>query len=341
MKTLTKETALELVAITRKYQWTNMKKASLQLITSILPYIGLWIVMYLLMDSYYRISLILAVPAALFLLRIFVVQHDCGHQSFFKSKKLNDFWWRICSYLIFLPYSYWAKSHQFHHNHTWLLFELRDLWDIHTLTVDEYTKLSSRWKLKYRIWRNPISLFIVGPLYYFLIHIHLPTIALPGWSKARRNNIIHLLFLVLLYSILGYVLGRDVLWKVQLPIMFFFTWVSFWLFYVQHQHEETYKQWKDKWDQLVAAVKWSSYYKLPRVWHWLSWNIWYHHIHHLNSFVPSYALARCHNDNPMFEIYIKPLTIKDSLSCIWNHLWDESQQRMVSFAYVKKHYLKW
>lgn len=338
MMTLTKETANELVAIARKYQWANYKKASTQILTSFLPYIAIWIAMYFLKDVALWATLLLALPAAFFLVRIFIIQHDCGHQSFFWKRKYNDILWKISSYFTFMPYSYWAKSHSYHHQHSGMLFENRDIGDINTLTVEEYSKLSLWWKIWYRVFRNPIFMFGILPLRYIIIQIRLPLIFLKGWKKAKVSLLVHNIILTVFYFAIWFLLWWDVLLKIQLPIIIVFGTVAIWFFYLQHQHEFGYKQYKEKREYIAAAIQWSSYYKLPRLWHWLTGNIWYHHIHHLNAFVPSYAIAHCHRDNPVFEKYIQTLTFVSSLSCLWNHLRDEWQQRMVSFAYYRKHY---
>jgi len=308
------------------------------MLTSFAPYVAIWIAMYLLKDIALWATLLLAIPAAFFLVRIFIIQHDCGHQSFFSKKKWNNIVGSISSLFSTLPYFYWAKSHHFHHQHNGLLREYRDIWDITTFTVEEYKNLSKFKKIKYKLFRNPLVMFGLGPTWYLVFYNRLPLIKLPWWTKVKRSLLYNNIAIFWLYAFLWYALWRDVLLKVQLPIVMTFATIAIRFFYLQHQHEFWYKQYKEKREYIAAAIQWSSYYKLPRIRHRLSGNIGYHHIHHLNAFVPSYALARCHHDNPIFNTYIQTLTFTQSLSCMWNHLRDESQQRMVSFAYYRRHY---
>lgn len=321
----------QLPALVKAYQLPDTKKAVIQMFNSFLPFIAIWVAMYLLLDVSIWLTMALAVVNGFFLVRIFIIQHDCGHQSFTKNRKANDIIGEVCSLISFMPYRYWAKSHNYHHGHNGLLHEHRDIGDIELLTVQEF-KVLSRWqKIKYLLFRSFPVLFVIGPAWYLLIMNRLPLINLKGWEHARRALLKHNLLLVGLHLSIILLLGYKAFLFVHLPILLVFALVAVWFFYVQHQHETAYKQWKDKWDYIRAAVQGSTYYTLPRIFHWLTGNIGYHHIHHLNPLVPNYQLARCHHENPVLDKVANKITFIQSLQCIFNKLWDEDQERMISY----------
>lgn len=325
--------------IVKKYQIPNTRKAVLQIFTSFLPFFALWALMYWSLGISYWLTLGLGILNAFFLVRIFIIQHDCGHQSFLKSRKWNNAIGFICSFFSLIPYKYWSRSHSFHHAHNGML-EFRDIGDVDLLTVKEYKALA-RWKqIKYRIYRSPIVMFVIGPLYYLLIHNRFPFIKLKGWKKVRQSLIWSNLFLILFYISFGFIFGWKNFLLVQAPIIFFFAVIAIWFFYVQHQHEESYKQWKENWEYLLSAVRGSSYYKLPKPIMWLTGNIGFHHIHHLSSLIPNYNLEKCNRDHPIFQKYVTILSFRKSLECIFHKLWDEETQRMISFSEYKKRYAK-
>ncbi len=326
----------QLPALVKAYQLPDTKKAIIQLFNSFLPFLAIWVVMYLLLDVSVWLTLGLAVVNGFFLVRIFIIQHDCGHQSFTKNRKANDIIGEICSIVSFMPYRYWAKSHNFHHGHNGLLHEHRDIGDIELLTVNEFKALSRFQKIRYLLFRSFPVLFVIGPAWYLLIQNRLPLIKLKGWEHARRSLIRHNLLLVGLHLSIVLLLGYKAFLLVHLPILLVFALVAVWFFYVQHQHETAYKEWKDKWDYIRAAVQGSTYYTLPRIFHWLTGNIGYHHIHHLNPLVPNYQLARCHHENPVLDRVANKITFLQSLRCIFNKLWDEDQERMISFREYRR-----
>ncbi len=294
--------------------------------------------MYFLKDVSMGLTLALAVVNAFFLVRIFIIQHDCGHQSFTASRKANNTIGLISSLISFMPYRYWAKSHNFHHGHNGVLWEHRDIGDINLLTVNEFKQLSFGRKLQYMVYRSAPVLFVIGPIWYILVHNRIPKIKMKGWEQARRALTRHNLMLLGLYAGLIWWLGYEAFVYVHLPILIFFGIIAVWFFYVQHQHETTYKAWKDKWEYIRAAIQGSTYYKLPRLFHWLTGNIGYHHIHHLNPLVPNYELARCHKENPVLDQVANKITFWQSLKCVFNKLWDEDQERMISFReYFRRH----
>ncbi|MEM8524938.1 MAG: fatty acid desaturase [Bacteroidota bacterium] len=317
-------------SIVKKYQKPSTKKAVVQLVNSFLPFLGLWVLMYFSLSWSYWITLGLAAINCFFLVRIFIIQHDCGHQSFFKKTSWNNAVGFICSFFSSIPYNYWSRVHSFHHGHVGQL-DFRDIGDINFLTVEEFRELSLWGRFKYRIFRNPIVLFFIVPMIYMGVMLRYPSINFQGWKNVTQKQLINNTAMLAVYIILGFLIGWKAFLMIQIPIIWFFGVVSFWFFYVQHQHEEGYMRWKDNWDYVLAAIKGSSYYKLPRLFQWLTGNIGFHHIHHLNSRIPNYQLAKCAKENPILQKYTTILTFRDSLKMMFHKLWDEQSNRMISF----------
>ncbi len=322
----------ELPAIVRRYQLPDSGKAGIQILNSFLPFIAIWAAIYLLNDAFWWLSLLLIIVNAFFLVRIFIIQHDCGHQSFTASRSANDIIGTVCSLLTFIPYKYWAKNHNYHHGHNGVLDNNRAIGDINTLTVREFSELSRFQRLKYMLFRSAPVLFLIGPLVYIFYNNRFPIIRLKGWEVANRSLLWNNILLLAFHSTLIYSLGWRAFLFVHFPILAAFGTIAIWFFYIQHQHEFTYKAAKEKWDYLKASIQGSSYYKLPRLFHWLSGNIGYHHIHHLNSLVPNYELARCHHENPIFDQVANTLTFRQSLRCIFYKLWDDDRGKMISWG---------
>ena len=316
--------------IVSKYQKANTGRAIGQLFSSFGPFLALWVAMYFAVDYSIWLTLALGLVNAFFLVRIFIIQHDCGHYSFMRKRKVNDALGFICSFFSTIPYTYWARVHSFHHGHTGQL-EHRDIGDIDFLTVKEYRERGKWGRFKYRLFRNPFVLFIFLPMLYLTVALRIPRINFPGWSSVHRRQHLNNLLLVAVYVGLGFLLGWKAFLIVQGSIIFFFGIIAFWFFYVQHQHDETYMRWTPDWDYLTAAIKVATYYKLPRVLHFLTGNIGYHHIHHLSSRIPNYNLRKCAKENPILQKYVTSITFFQSLPLMFNKLWDEEKQRMISF----------
>ena len=325
-----KEALKDLAKIVKPYKKANTRKAIIQLLNTFLPFIGLWILMYFSLFWSYWITLGLAMINSFFLVRIFIIQHDCGHQSFLKGRKWNNRIGWVCGIFSSIPYKYWATVHSYHHGHTGQL-EHRNVGDINFLTVEEFRALPRYRKWLYRGFRNPIFLFFIVPILYLCISNRYPFIGFKGWKSAHRSQYFSNIALAAVFIALGTWLGWANFLMVHLPIVFFFGVTAFWFFYIQHQHEETYMQWGDKWDYLLAAIQGSTFYNLPKVFHWLTGNIGYHHIHHLSSQIPNYNLSKCAKENPILQKYVQKLSFVDSLKTVHNKLWDENQQRMISF----------
>lgn len=314
----------------KAYAQTNISKAIWQIITSYGPFFATWVLMYFSLQWSYLLTLMLAFLNAFFVVRIFIIQHDCGHRSYFKSQKLNRFVGWVSSIFTFIPYKYWSQVHDFHHGHNGQL-ETRDIGDIMTMTVDEYRKSSKGKRLAYRIFRMPLITFGIGPVIYLLWNNRMTFVKLKGWKKDRWWLQLNNILLISAYALAGYLIGWKTFFLIQAPIIFFFGVIAVWFFFVQHQHEFTYKQWSKNWDYLISAIRGSSFYNLPKIIHWFSGNIGYHHIHHLNSKIPSYNLARCAKENPDLQEYVTSIRFFESLKLMFNKLWDEETERMITF----------
>ncbi len=317
--------------IISKYQRPNSIKAIIQLANTFLPYIGLWILMYFAWNYSILLTFFLGLINAFFLVRIFIIQHDCGHQSFLGSKRWNNAVGWCCSLFSTLPFKYWAKVHNHHHGHSGQLEE-RDIGDINFITVEEFRKRSKWGRFKYRVFRHPFVLFVIAPLYYFTVSNRIPTIRMKNWKKIGRFQLLNNCLMLGLYLLLGWLVGWLKFFGIQLFIVFTFFIIAFWFFYVQHQHEEGYMRWRKNWNFLLASIRGASYYKLPKVLQWLTGNIGFHHVHHLSSLIPNYNLEQCVKENPILSKFANVVTLWDSFKLVANKLWDEERKRMISFA---------
>jgi acyl-lipid omega-6 desaturase (Delta-12 desaturase) len=310
-----------------KYQAPHALLSWWQVANSLIPYIVLWTLMVLSLRVSYWLTLLLAIPAAGFMIRTFIIFHDCGHGSFFKSRRLNDAIGIITGLLSFTPYYRWRHDHAMHHATAGDL-DRRGFGDVPTLTVEEYLARSSWKKFVYRVIRQPLVLFTLGSTGTFLIGHRFAT---KTCGKQERYSVYWTNLALLLITILmSLAIGFKAFVLVQLPILVIGTSVGVWLFYVQHQFEGVYWERHDRWDYVSAALKGSSYYKLPGILQWFTGNIGFHHIHHLSPRIPNYFLESCHNDNPLFQ-QVKPLTLRGSARSLSLRLWDERQKKLVGF----------
>jgi omega-6 fatty acid desaturase (delta-12 desaturase) len=266
-------------------------------------------------------------------MRIFVIQHDCGHGSFFKSRKANDYLGSVCGILTLTPYYYWRKSHAIHHATASNLAE-RGVGDVYTMTVNEYLRQSKWGRLKYRLYRHPLTLFVLAPTVLFFIIYRFPHPESKSWKRERASVWWTNLALAMLVVALSLTLGFKEFLLIYLPITLLGATVGTWLFFVQHQFEDTYWAKEGEWDYTLAALRGSSYYKLPKVLQWFTGNIGFHHIHHLSPRIPNYLLQKCHEENPVFQ-QVVVLTLWSSFRTVFLSLWDEEQGRLVSFGHLK------
>jgi len=277
----------------------------------------------------YWLALLLAVPASAFLVRLFMIQHDCGHGAFFRNRFANDWIGRAAGVLTFTPYDFWKRTHAVHHATSGSL-ERRGLGDLHTLTVTEYQALSRGGKLLYRLYRNPLVMFGIGPAYLFFLQHRLPVgLMRKGWRpwlSAMGTNAA----ILAAASVIIWLIGFKAFLLVQLPIVLIAGTIGVWLFFVQHQFEHTVWNHDENWDWHDAALRGSSHYDLPAILRWLTANIGVHHVHHLSSRIPYYRLQQVLRDHPELR-NISRLTLRESLGCVRLVLWDETQRRLISF----------
>jgi len=316
--------------IVKNYQNPDVRVGIWQVINSFGGLIACWILMYFSLSISYWLTLLLSLPAAGFLVRIFIIQHDCGHNSFFPSLKANNIVGTICGVLTLTPYKYWRRSHAVHHA-THADLENRGIGDIWTMTVDEYMEASRIQRIIYRIFRNPIFLFILTPLLNFAILNRIPLRSSDHYKKEDNASIWwNNLYIAAVIGVASLLIGFSNTMLIQIPVMGIAASVGTFLFYMQHQFEHTYWEHNPEWDYTLAAMEGSSYYQLPRVLQWFTGNIGFHHIHHLSPRIPNYRLEECHDDNPMFQQVVH-LTFWSSLSACSLTLWDEAKDRLVTF----------
>lgn len=310
------------------YTRPRVGRSLLSLATSLLPYLGLSVLMYFSLDVSYLLTLLIAVPAAGFLLRTFILFHDCAHGSLLPSKRANAWLGRGLGILVFTAFGSWRHSHAVHHATAGDLGR-RGVGDVPTLTVAEYLALPWRRRLGYRLFRNPLVMFGLGPVLAMVILPRLPSRS--SRPRIRRSVIGTDIALALFIGLLCFLIGwRDYL-LVQAPSMTLAASAGVWLFYVQHQFEDTYWQSGEEWSYADAALKGSSYLKLPKVLQFFTGNIGLHHVHHLSARIPNYNLQRAHDDHPICH-GVPTISLWDGLRAVRLKLWDEQQGRLVTFA---------
>ncbi len=321
-------------AIVARYRQPVTRRSVWQVVNTAGPLLLLWLAMYLGLRLSYAVTLALAVPAAFFLVRLFIIQHDCSHGSFFRSQRANDLLGGLIGVLTLTPYAYWRKTHALHHATSGNL-EHRGFGDVNTLTVAEYRARPWWGRLQYRLYRHPLVLFVVGPVWQFILRHRLPTIVPRTWRRERWSIIRNDVAVAALVTAMCLAFGWREFLLVQLPVTLLAGSVGVWLFYVQHQFEDTYWEHDERWEFAAASLKGSSYYRLPRVLQWATGNIGLHHIHHLSSRIPNYRLQECFDENPTLR-QVTELRFWESVRCVRLALWDEARGKLVSFREARR-----
>ncbi len=317
-----------------KYRKARAGRAVCELAITAVLFLGYWLGAFIGVAYVHWLFVLLCIPAALFLVRLFMIQHDCGHGSFFPSRKWNNAVGRTIGVFASTPYAYWRRLHAEHHATTGNL-DMRGRGDIATLTVKEYRSRTPWQRFKYRLYRNPLVLLGLGPTFIFVLKHRLPLELIrdvkDGWISVMGTNLA-IVALVALASIFASPLTFV---AVHLITTLCAGTIGVWLFYVQHQFEETRWDGRDKWEFRRQSIEGSSFYDLPEPLRWLTCNIGIHHIHHLNSRIPSYRLNECLSDIPELQ-KVNRLTLWQSFKCISLALWDDGTQKLVSFRTFRK-----
>lgn len=316
------------------FRGADTRRSIIQLTTTAIAFVALWTAMLFSLEVHYALTLVLAFPTAGFLVRLFMIQHDCGHGSYFRSRRARD-WVGFCIGVVTLvPYQYWRRTHAHHHAHTGDL-DFRGFGDIDTLTLEEYRALTPLKRLGYRLYRNPIILLTIGPVFQFVIKHRYPWDIPRSWTQAWASVWWTNACLVGIVLLMSATIGLERFLLVQAPVTAISGSIGVWLFYVQHQFEETYWHHNEDWDFFDAALHGSSHLVLPKPLQWMTAHIGLHHIHHLNATIPNYRLPECLEADERLQQATK-ITFADSWRLLNLTLWDEESQRLIGFREAKR-----
>ena len=319
----------ELARALQRFAKPNWRRSLTEIAITAVPLALLWLGAWWALSVSWVLTLLLAIPAAGLLVRLFLIQHDCGHGAFFENPHVNDWIGRVVGVFTLTPYDVWRRAHAIHHASSGNL-DRRGVGDLDTLTITEYRALSTLRRMRYRLYRNPLVMFVIGPAWLFLLGHRVPTGPLrkyrDAWVSAMATNVAIALFV----SLMIWGIGVPAFLMVHLPIVLIAASIGVWLFYVQHQFEETYWAAAPSWSLKEAALHGSSHYDLPQPLRWFSANIGIHHVHHLMSRIPFYRLPEVLAAHPEL-VEVGRITLADSFRTIRLKLWDEEERRLVSF----------
>ncbi|MBB6452722.1 omega-6 fatty acid desaturase (delta-12 desaturase) [Salirhabdus euzebyi] len=329
---MSKEKQAQLKKEVAPFEKSDTKASIIQILNTIPPFFIVWFLAYQSLSISIWLTFGLAVVAAGFMVRMFIIFHDCAHLSFFKSNKANRVLGTITGIFTHFAYEKWKRSHSIHHATSGNL-DKRGTGDMWVMTVDEYVEAGFWLKLWYRLYRNPIVMFGFGPIYLFIIENRFNRKG--ARRRERLNTYLINVSIASIYAVLIWTLGWQAVLTVQLPMLFVAGTLGIWLFYVQHQFEDSYFENEDEWDYVKAAVDGSSYYKLPKVLQWVTGNIGFHHVHHLSPKVPNYYLEQAHESTPPLQ-KATTITLLSSLVSIRFRLYDEKNKTFVGFKEAKR-----
>ena len=312
-----------------RYREPRPARSVIEIVITAVPFVVIWVLMWATLSTGYWISLLLAVPAAGFLVRLFMIQHDCGHGSLFRRRRSNDWVGRVIGVVTLTPYDHWRRTHAEHHANAGNL-DRRGIGDIDTLTVAEYAARTPWRRFLYRAYRHPTVMFGLGPMVLFVVLHRLPIGMMRGGRQVWLSTMLTNVACAALVATVIWLIGMGPFLLVQLPITVLAASMGVWLFYVQHQFDDTFWARDRNWSFHEAALQGSSHYDLPVVLRWFTANIGVHHVHHLASRIPFYRLPEVLRDRPQLAS-IGRLTLFQSLRCVPKVLWDESRQRLISF----------
>jgi len=329
---MTKEKTRKLHKDVAPFAKADNKKSIFQMINTILPLFIFWFLAYQSLSVSIWLTLGFAVIAAGFVIRTFIIFHDCTHGSFFKSRKANDIVGTFTGVLTLFAYAKWKREHAIHHASSSNL-DKRGTGDIWVMTIEEYLDASKWTRFTYRLYRNPLVMFGFGPLYLVLVTSRFNR--KDARQKERNNTYLTNIILVALYTGMILLVGWQAFLLIQGTMMFVAGALGIWLFYIQHTYEDSYFEEESEWDYVKAAIEGSSFYKLPKVLQWATGNIGFHHVHHLAPRVPNYNLERAHESTPPLQT-ATTITIKSSLASFNFKLYNPEEKKFVSFGYVKE-----
>jgi acyl-lipid omega-6 desaturase (Delta-12 desaturase) len=315
-----------------EFQKPSTGRSLWQLANSFIPYLVLWYAAYRVLEYSFWLTLPILILAAGFLIRLFIISHDCGHGSFFKSKRANNIVGTITGILTFTPYYYWRTNHARHHA-TSANLDDRGYGDVWMMTVDEYLHSPLSTRIKYRLYRNPFVMFFLGPLLVAFVSHRL--ILRQASLKERLSTYGTNGAILVIAVVLSYVMGVKAYLLIQLPVLYLSLIAGIWLFYVQHQFEGVYWARQKEWNYFLASFQGGSFYDLPIILRWFTGSIGYHHIHHLNSRIPNYNLAKCHKQITATQAAPR-IRLFSSLRSLRFRLWDETKSRLVGFGQLKQ-----
>jgi omega-6 fatty acid desaturase (delta-12 desaturase) len=325
--------AARLREIIAPFKGADDRRSLLQLSLTASLFLLSWTAAYVALDVHYALTFLFSLPTAGFLMRLFMIQHDCGHGSYFRARRAREAVGFAIGVLTLTPYHYWKRTHAHHHAHSGDL-DFRGFGDINTLTVREYRARSPLGRLAYRAYRNPLVLLGIGPAFHFLVKHRFPWDIPRSWKKEWAGVWATNVALAAVVCLLGFTLGWQRFLLVQVPITLATSSLGVWLFYVQHQFEDTYWHSHDDWDFYEASLRGSSHLVLPAPFQWLTAHIGVHHVHHLNSMIPNYRLQDCHDANPELQV-ARRITVRDGFRLLRLNLWDEDRRRLVGFGDLK------
>ncbi len=320
------------LSIVSAYRHPKISRSVFEIAISAIPFLFFWIAAYLALDVGYWLTLLIAIPAAGFVLRLFLIQHDCGHLAFFKTRGANDWVGRVLGVFTMTPYEVWRRSHATHHATSGNL-DKRGIGDIDTLTVREFLAMTKWQQIRYRLYRHPLVMFGIGPAYIFFLHQRLPFGHMReprAWVSAMGTN----LSMAVLFGAVIYFIGWQAFVMVHVPIVLIAATAGIWMFYVQHQFEDTYWEHSSEWSHQTAALLGSSYYELPKVLQWFTANIGIHNVHHLYSRIPYYRLPEVLRDHPELAGVRRIKFLDGFKECVLK-LWDEEKKRLVPYSELR------
>jgi omega-6 fatty acid desaturase (delta-12 desaturase) len=328
-------TAAEWIGILSRYRDPSVVRSTFELVVTAAPFAALWLVSWAAWEfGYGWVSLLLAIPSAGFLLRLFMIQHDCGHGSFFRHRAANDWVGRIIGVFTLTPYDAWKRAHAIHHGTSGNL-DRRGVGDLETMTVREYRAQSLLGRLRYRLYRNPLVLFGLGPIYMFILRHRLPLgstlVQWRAWISPMATN----LGIAAVVVAMMWLVGVKVFLLTQVPITLIAGSIGIWLFYIQHQFDDTFWADGESWNVHEAALHGSSYYVLPGVLRWLTANIGMHHVHHLHARIPYYRLPQVLREQARLASASR-VSLLESVRCARLALWDDVERRLLTFREARK-----